>query len=127
MLDHLSRALDAVEAARIPGTALPAYGHGDWNDSLQPADPALAARLCSTWTVTLQAQALGSLARGLKAVAGNDSRITALADRATRIADTGTAAMLELLLADGVLAGYGLSPRTDRCSTWCTRATSSPD
>ena len=108
LLDHVVRALDVVEAARIPGTALPAYGHGDWNDSLQPADPALAARLCSTWTVTLQAQALGSLARGLTAVAGNDSRIVSLAQRAVGIADAGTVEMLGVLVADGVLAGYGL-------------------
>ena len=41
---------------QIPGTSLVAYGHGDWNDSLQPADPAMRERLCSSWTVTLQVQ-----------------------------------------------------------------------
>ena len=34
----------ASRRCTVPGTALPAYGHGDWNDSLQPADPDLAAR-----------------------------------------------------------------------------------
>ncbi len=75
---------------------------------MQPADPALAARLCSTWTVTLQAQALGALARGLT---GGRRRLSArrtLAARATRIADEGAAAMRALLMVDGVLAGYGL-------------------
>ena len=43
-----------IDARVIPGTRLAAYGHGDWNDSLQPADPAMRERLCSAWTVTLQ-------------------------------------------------------------------------
>ena len=50
--EHLDRAWTAIEAARRPRHPLPAYGHGDWNDSLQPADPAAGARRsCSTWTV----------------------------------------------------------------------------
>ena len=107
VLDHVRRALRVIEAGRIPGTSLPAYGHGDWNDSLQPADPALAARLCSTWTVTLQAQALGALARGLT-VAGDGLGPTEVTALATRIADEGAAAMRAQLMVDGVLAGYGL-------------------
>ena len=107
VLDHACRALAVIEAARIPGTTLPAYGHGDWNDSLQPADPALAARLCSTWTVTLQSQALGALARGL-ITAGDTPGAMAGARLASRIAEEGAAAMRELLMADDVLAGYGL-------------------
>ena len=109
-LDHLGRALDAIEGARIPGTRLPAYGHGDWNDSLQPADPALAAALCSTWTVILQAQALRGLAaalEGLHVADTDEARVAALAARSRRIADEGVAALREELLVDGVLAGYG--------------------
>ncbi len=113
-LQHLVRALDLVEASRIPGTTLPAYGHGDWNDSLQPADPALAAALCSTWTVTLQAQALRTLAAGLEGLAGldgldglDDHAGLDVAARARRIADEGVTALREQLLVDDVLAGYG--------------------
>ena len=110
LLDHLDRALDAIEAVRIPGTRLPAYGHGDWNDSLQPADPALAAALCSTWTVVLQSQALRRLAGALEALDAPDDtadRAAAVARRARRIADEGVVALREELLVDGVLAGYG--------------------
>ena len=53
VLAHVERALALIERRVIPGTRLAAYGHGDWNDSLQPADPALADELCSAWTVTL--------------------------------------------------------------------------
>ena len=68
LLEHVRRALNLIASSTVPGTPLPAYGHGDWNDSLQPADPLLAARLCSTWTATLQVQALGTLAGSLRAV-----------------------------------------------------------
>jgi hypothetical protein len=34
---HVERALAAVAGGLIPGTSLVAYGHRDWNDSLQPA------------------------------------------------------------------------------------------
>ena len=62
--EHLRCAVDRIQAMAVPGTALPAYGHGDWNDSLQPADPALARDLASVWTAVLQVQALDALAAG---------------------------------------------------------------
>ena len=37
---HVERALDGDRAAGHPRHGLAAYGHGDWNDSLQPVDPA---------------------------------------------------------------------------------------
>ena len=63
LLAHVERALALIERRVIPGTRLAAYGHGDWNDSLQPADPALAEQLCSAWTVTLHHQMLDLLAQ----------------------------------------------------------------
>ena len=107
LLDHLERALDLIDTAKVPGTQLPAYGHGDWNDSLQPADPALAAALCSTWTVTLQSQALRTLARGLEELPTTVPRVQQVADRARTVAEDGETALRESLLVDGVLAGYG--------------------
>jgi cellobiose phosphorylase len=65
---HVERALKVIGQRVIPGTNLAAYGHGDWNDSLQPLDPAMSERLCSAWTVTLQHQTLTTLARALRRV-----------------------------------------------------------
>src|SRR5262249_21875125 len=45
--EHIRRALALIEKRVIPGTSLAAYGHGDWNDSLQPANPAMRASMCS--------------------------------------------------------------------------------
>ena len=39
---HVERALEVAREHFLPGTSLVAYGHGDWNDSLQPADPTMA-------------------------------------------------------------------------------------
>ncbi|MEP7034348.1 MAG: hypothetical protein ABI934_02100 [Actinomycetota bacterium] len=113
MLEHLRRALARIEACMVPGTPLPAYGHGDWNDSLQPVDPRLAARLCSTWTATLQVQALRTLAASLRTVSsqldGQDAVDAGkVGERAERVAVQTAAALRRLLIKDGVMAGYGL-------------------
>jgi cellobiose phosphorylase len=101
LLEHALRALALVRSRGVAGTRLVAYGHGDWNDSLQPADPAMAERLCSSWTVTLHVQALRTLAAGLAAV-GLDQ----LAEELGREADDVLADFQRLLMPDGVLAGY---------------------
>ena len=113
LLEHVRRALATIVAGTVPGSPLPAYGNGDWNDSLQPADPLLAARLSSTWTATLKVQALRTLAGSLRSVsprldAQDAIDATEYADQCERIADETAEAVRTLLMRDGVLAGYGL-------------------
>ncbi len=101
--EHVTRALSLIERRVIPGTALAAYGHGDWNDSLQPADPAMRERLCSSWTVTLHVQALTSLAAALRSIGRvND------AHPLEQSAETVRQDFRRMLVVNGVLAGYGL-------------------
>ena len=100
---HVERALALIERRVIAGTALPAYGHGDWNDSLQPVDPALRDHMCSAWIATLQVQTLSSLARALRAIGrGQDAM------RLQTWASTVQRDFQRLLLVDGVLAGYAI-------------------
>jgi cellobiose phosphorylase len=80
---------------------LAAYGHGDWNDSLQPADPALAEQLCGAWTVTLHVQMLDTLAQALRHV-GRAALAARLEAARAGIRDD----FQRLLMADGVVAGY---------------------
>src|ERR1700759_3743232 len=101
--EHVERALTVIEKRVIPGTSLAAYGHGDWNDSLQPADPALREKLCSAWTVTLHHQTLVSLADALRG-AGR----TQEADRLDESAAEVRRDFQKLLVVDGVLTGYAL-------------------
>lgn len=98
---HVERALAAIAGRLIPGTNLVAYGHGDWNDSLQPADPAMRERLCSSWTVTLHYQTLTALAAALRAV-GRPAPAAALEEIAPRV----RADFQRLLIADAALAGF---------------------
>ncbi len=100
---HVQRARTVVHGRQLPGTRLVSYGHGDWNDSLQPADPALRDRLCSSWTVTLHHQVLTTLARGLQACGRGDA-VAALRDEAAAV----QADFRRLLLRDGTVAGYAL-------------------
>jgi cellobiose phosphorylase len=98
---HVQRALELTRKRVIPGTALAAYGHGDWNDSLQPADANMRHQLCSAWTVTLQFQTLKALATAL--------RETPQAGAAAALDEQAQAVLRDfqrLLLPDGVLAGY---------------------
>ncbi len=103
---HAQRALALTGKRVIAGTALAAYGHGDWNDSLQPADPAMRDHMCSAWTVTLHFQTLTTLARALRTI-GRDADAVGL----ERLAEKVLADFQRLLLVDGVLAGYAVFER----------------
>ena len=103
---HALRALAVIRQRHIEGTALVAYGHGDWNDSLQPADPQMRERMCSAWTVTLHAQVLTQLARALRAVGRADDAAPLEAEGLSVRAD-----FQRLLVRDGVVAGYALFPQ----------------
>src|SRR4029453_14955079 len=50
---HCDRVVAQCEARFTRGTALVDYGDGDWDDTLQPADPAMRTRMVSAWTVAL--------------------------------------------------------------------------
>jgi cellobiose phosphorylase len=98
---HVERALQVMAARVIPGTHLAAYGHGDWNDSLQPADPTMRARLCSAWTVTLHYQTLTTLVRALRRV-GLAEAAAACEASTVHIRED----FQRLLMVDDTLAGF---------------------
>ncbi len=98
--DHVNRALDLIHHRVIEGTTLAAYGHGDWNDSLQPAKPDMRERLCSSWTVTLNYQTHVALAAAFRHL-GNPDRATGFETLAATI----LAEFQRVLIVDDVLAG----------------------
>jgi 1,2-beta-oligoglucan phosphorylase len=98
--DHLGRALGLIQARLIPGTELAAYGNGDWNDALQPVDPAMRERLCSAWTVTLHFYTLANLSAAFNYL-GRGERAHALAGWADRM----RADFQRLLIVDRILTG----------------------
>lgn len=101
--EHVERALALIEERTIAGTQLAAFGHGDWNDALQPADPRMRGRMCSAWTVTLHYQTLTTLATALRRL-GLDRRAAALERDAQAVRED----FHRLLMPDGIVAGYAL-------------------
>ena len=100
LLAHVQRALDLILNRVIAGTRLAAYGHGDWNDSLQPAKPDMRDRLCSSWTVTLNYQTFKALAAAYRQL-GQAGPASQLETMAATILDE----FQRVLIVDDVLAG----------------------
>lgn len=97
---HVERALALVQRRLIAGTHLATYGHGDWNDSMQPADTSMREKLCSAWTVTLHYQTLIALADAYRRLALRKPAAD-LQAQAEQVRED----FQRLLIVDGVVAG----------------------
>jgi cellobiose phosphorylase len=105
----VERALTVINNHLIPGTKLAAYGHGDWNDSMQPADPTMRERLCSAWTVTLHYQTLDTLAMAFERLGRSDQE-SRFAAAARDVHDQ----FQRHLMPDGTVTGYAYFHDGDR-------------
>lgn len=113
---HLEAALAAARAHVLPGTNLVAYGHGDWNDSLQPADPTLTATMTSAWTATLHHTALRTLADGLACADADEVALVAdLRSQAAAIAAPGCCCASSCTRCSGSAVGRSASRSTPCC------------
>ena len=100
---HVDKLLNVVHERFVPGTHLIRYGEGDWNDSLQPADPSLRDRMVSSWTVALLYQQLTRYADVMRRV-GRHSKSDEISALFTRM----RADFNHFLIRDGTVAGYGI-------------------
>jgi cellobiose phosphorylase len=100
---HVDKLLATVRERFIPGTHLIRYGEGDWNDSLQPADPRMRDWMVSSWTVALLFQQLIRYAEVLRR-AGRNGEAAGLRELAAAI----RADFNDHLIRDGTVAGYAL-------------------
>ena len=98
---HIGKLIETVEARFIPGTSLIRLGEGDWNDSLQPADPAMRERMVSAWTVALLYQQIRRWAAIARRRFGGAPALDALADAIS-------ADFHRHLMRDGTVAGYAV-------------------
>jgi len=106
---HIDTLLEMVQAQFIPGTSLIRYGHGDWNDSLQPADPRLADWMVSSWTVALLFHQVSRYAE-VQRRAGNPVRAAEMAELAERMRQD----FQRYLIRNGTVAGYAIfDPASD--------------
>ncbi|SED64339.1 Cellobiose phosphorylase [Rhizobiales bacterium GAS188] len=107
---HIDKLIATVKARFVSGTHLISYGEGDWNDSLQPVDPAMRDRMVSSWTVALLFEQIGRYAEVQRRV-GRGVAAAELEGLAAAMA----ADFNHHLVRDGIVAGYGVfEPGTDR-------------
>lgn len=97
---HTERQVERIERDVVPGTALPMFGGGDWEDTLQPVDPTTARQLVSAWTVELAIETL-SRYRVVCERAGRRAMATRLGELIARM----RADFDRYLMPDGVVAG----------------------
>jgi cellobiose phosphorylase len=107
---HCDRVLAHCETRFAAGTALVDYGDGDWDDTLQPADPTLRTRMVSAWTVALAYQTFRQLLEVCRR-GGEHARASRLETLLQRIrADFHTH-----LMPGGTVAGFLVR---DETGTW---------
>ena len=100
---HIAKLIATVRQRLIPGTSLVRYGHGDWNDSLQPVDPAKRDWMVSSWTVALLYQQLCRYA-AIQRLAGRAEEARESEFLATSMKED----FNRFLIRDDVVAGYGV-------------------
>ncbi|WP_188496522.1 GH36-type glycosyl hydrolase domain-containing protein [Pullulanibacillus pueri] len=61
IMDHIQKAISAIQREFLHDTYLSAYGDGDWDDTLQPANQKLKKYMASAWTIALTYQTLRTL------------------------------------------------------------------
>lgn len=66
--EHLQKEIDYIKNNFLSDTYLSAYGDGDWDDTLQPANDHLKKSMTSSWTNALTYQALRKYAKVIKNV-----------------------------------------------------------
>lgn len=103
MAAHVDKLLATVRQRCIPGTHLIRYGEGDWNDSLQPADPKMRDWMVSSWTVALLFEQVGRYAEVLQR-AGRKGEAQGLCDFAAAMRED----VNRHLICAGTIAGYAL-------------------
>lgn len=100
LLQHIKTAFSAIQKRFVDSTGLLTYAGGDWDDTLQPVNPAMREHLISSWTVALAYQVLESLCNVLKPV--DESFAALLGEKAELIHRD----FSSLLVREGVIAGF---------------------
>jgi cellobiose phosphorylase len=97
---HIKKQIETIVNSFIPGTHLPRYGGGDWDDTLQPANHDLTHKMVSGWTVALLYEAFYTLGNELK---NSDEKLSIeLLDLASKIKID----YKKYMIIDGIPAGF---------------------
>ncbi|MDF2699594.1 MAG: cellobiose phosphorylase [Haloplasmataceae bacterium] len=66
IINHVLHEINSIKGSFIKGTHLSAYGGGDWDDTLQPANKELTKFMVSGWTVALTYQAINHFSEAIE-------------------------------------------------------------
>lgn len=72
--NHIRKEIQYIKDNFLHDTYLSSYGDGDWDDTLQPANPQLKKYMASSWTVALTYQAITKLSKVLSEVDETESK-----------------------------------------------------
>ncbi len=100
ILAHLLKEIEYIKEHFLHGTHLSAYGDGDWDDTLQPANAQLKQFMVSSWTVALTYQAFTRLSAAFM------DCDAAMADELRGIAASIQADFQRYMLPTGVIPGF---------------------
>jgi cellobiose phosphorylase len=103
LLHHADKLIARIRSKCLPELALPAYGEGDWDDSLQPVSKERAERTVSSWTTALLYQTLQRYSASI-ARHGQPQRAAEIAAFAEQV-------HVDFhchLMPDGVVAGFAV-------------------
>lgn len=105
MLVHAKRAVEAMEERFVGNTHLISYAGGDWDDTLQPADPRMKDHMISGWTQALAYQTVKSLHDAIADLEGEET--ASLAKNLSTMAEGMKEDFGRYLIVDDVIAGFG--------------------
>ena len=100
VLDHMKGAIETIIDRFVYNTALVNYAGGDWDDTLQPADPDMKEKLVSAWTVALAYQVLHQSAFVLKNIDPDYSASL------YNVCEDIKKSFHDLLIKDDIIAGF---------------------
>lgn len=99
LLDHIKRQLAYITSHFLYDTKVSAYGDGDWDDTLQPADASQKKEMASTWTEELTIETLRHAAQAFASIPDFAQSLQTLADE--MMAD-----FKRYFMQDNVLPGF---------------------
>jgi 1,2-beta-oligoglucan phosphorylase len=98
LMAHIEKQIGYMKANFLHDTHLSSYGDGDWDDTLQPANPQLKKFMVSSWTVALTYQVMTQFSR----MVNNVEKSLDLGTLAENI----KADYLKYMLSDDVIPGF---------------------
>ncbi|MGM1022637.1 MAG: GH36-type glycosyl hydrolase domain-containing protein [Bacillota bacterium] len=107
LMEHAMKEIEYIRANFLHDTHLSAYGDGDWDDTLQPANTQLKQYMASSWTVALTYQVVRNFAAALEqAPTGVVSGAAEIAQELHQMAEGIRKDFNRYMLESGIIPGF---------------------